>query len=86
MEVCRYKVYIQRDSLVTPFLDKMDEWLRRLTVNTFASARLVSNPIFVVFLIGSMVKWMATCSLNSPIQIQISKKPSILKNLGSHLL
>ena len=29
--------------------------------------------------IGSIVKWMAICSLNSPIQVQISEKNGILK-------
>ena len=49
MKICRFKVYIQKDSLVTPFMDKMAEWLRRWTDNPLVSARVGSNPIFVVF-------------------------------------
>ena len=49
MEICRFKVYIQKDSLVTPFIDKMAEWLRQSTVNQFVSARVGSNPNLVVF-------------------------------------
>ena len=43
------------NSLVTPLMDKMAEWLKRWTVNPLVSARMGSNPIFVVFLIGSML-------------------------------
>ena len=49
MEICRFKVYIQEDSLVTSFMDKMTKWLRRWTVNPLVTARVGSNPIFVVF-------------------------------------
>ena len=63
MEICRFNVYIQKDVLVTPFMDKMAEWLRRWTVNPLVSARVASNPIFVVFLIGSRVKWIPICCL-----------------------
>ena len=55
MEICRFEVYIQKDSLILLFMDKMAEWLRRLTDNPLVSARVGSNPIFVVFLIGSML-------------------------------
>ena len=79
MEICRFKVYIQKDSLVTPFIDKMSEWLRQLTVNPFVSACVGSKPIFVVFLIGSTVQWIEICSLNSVIRVQISEKTGILK-------
>ena len=74
MEICRIKVYIQKDSLIVDFMDKMAEWLRRWTVNPWGSPRVGSNPIFVVFLLGSMVKWIAIFSLNSAIRVQISKK------------
>ena len=50
MKIFRFKVYIQEDSLVTPFRDKMAEWLRRWTDNPFVFARVCLNPIFVVFL------------------------------------
>ena len=50
MEICRFKVYIQKHSLVTPFMDKMAHWLRRWTDNPFVFARVCLNPIFVVFL------------------------------------
>ena len=55
MEFCRFKVYIQKDSLVTRFMDKMAEWLRQWTDYPLVSARVGSNPIFLVFLIGSML-------------------------------
>ena len=74
MEICQLKVYIQKDSCVIAFIDKMAEWLRQLTVNPMGSTCVGSNPIFVVFLIGSMVKWIAICSLNSAIQVLSSEK------------
>ena len=80
MEICRFKVYIQKDSLVTPFMDKMAEWLRRWTLNPLVSTRVGSNPIFVVFLIGFTVKWIAICSLNILIRVQISEKTGNLKS------
>ena len=55
MEICRVKVYIQKDSLVTPFMNKMAEWIRPWTDNPLVSARVGSNPIFVDFLIGAML-------------------------------
>ena len=80
MEIYRIKFYIQKDSLVLDFMDKMAEWLRRWTVNPWGSARVASNPIFVVFLLGPMVKWIAIFSLNSAIRVQISEKSGILKS------
>ena len=74
MEICRFKVYIQKDSLVTTFMDKMDEWLRRWTVDPLGYTSVGSNPIFDVFLFGSMVKWIAICSLNSAIKVKSGKK------------
>ena len=74
MEICQFIVHIQKDTLVIAFIDKMAEWLRRWTVNPLGSASVGSNPIFVFFLIGSMVKWIAICSLNSAIKVQISEK------------
>ena len=38
-----------------------------------------SNLILVVFLIRSMLKWIAICSLNSAIRVEISEKTGILK-------
>ena len=38
---------------------KMTEWLRRWTVNPLGPSRVGSNPIFVVFLIGFIEKWIA---------------------------
>ena len=38
-----------------------------------------SNLILVVFLIRSMVKWIAICSLNSAIRVEFSVKTGILK-------
>ena len=51
----------------------MAEWLRRRTDNPLGSASVGSNPIFVVFLFGSLVNWIAICSLNSAIKVQISE-------------
>ena len=56
MEICQFKVYIQKDTLFLPNIVKMAEWLRRRTVNPLGMARVGSSPIFVVFLFGSMVK------------------------------
>ena len=83
MEICQFKVYIQKDSLVMAFIDKMDELLRRLTVNPLRSPSVVRVPSFSFFLIGSMVKWKAICSLNSAIRVQISEKAGILKTSAS---
>ena len=74
MEICQFKVYIQKDSLIIGFIGNMAEGLRRWTVNPLGFARAGSCPIFTVFLIGSMVKWIAICSLNSAIRVQISEK------------
>ena len=60
-------------------MDNIAEWLRQRTVNPFGSASVEWNSIFVVFLIGSMVKWIAICSLNSAILAQILEKTGILK-------
>ena len=68
-----------RDRVIA-FMDKIAEWLRRRTVIPLGSARVGWNSIFVVFLIGSMVKWIAICSLNSAILAQISAKTGIMKN------
>ena len=80
MEICRFKVYIEKDNLVTPFMDKMAEWLRRWTVNPLVSTRVGSNPNFVVFLICSTVKRIAIFSLNILIRVQISEKSGHLKS------
>ena len=48
--------------------------LKRWTVNPLGSASVGSNPIFVAFLFGSMVKGIAICSLNSAIKVQIWEK------------
>ena len=83
MKICRFKIYIQKDSLVIGFMVKMAEWLGRWTVNPLGSARMGSDPIFVVFLIGSIVKWIAICSLDSAIRIKISVEEGILKTSAS---
>ena len=79
MKICRFKVYIQKDSLVKDFMVKMYEWLRRWTVMSLGSAQMGSNPTFVVFLIDSMLKTIGICSLDSAIRVQISEKTGILK-------
>ena len=76
MEICQ-------NSLFIAFIDKMDEWLRRLTVNPLDSASAGSNSKFVVFLIDSMVKGISICSLNSLIRFQITEKAGILKTSAS---
>ena len=65
-------------------MDKMAERLRRRTVPALGSARVGWNSIFVVFLIGSMMKWIAICSLNSAILAQISEKTGILKTSATN--
>ena len=52
----------------------MAQWLRRCTANPLGSASVGTNPIFVVFFFGSVVKWIAICSLNSAIKVQIWEK------------
>ena len=64
----------------------MAEWLRRWTVNPLGSASIGSNAIFVVFLFGSVVNWIAICSLISAIKVEISEKKCYLENLRHHLL
>ena len=56
------------------FIDKMAEWLRRLTVNPLGSASAGSNSKFVVCLIDYMVKGVAICSLNSMAEFKSRKK------------
>ena len=51
MEICQFEVYIQKDSLFLPNIDKMAQWLRRQTVNRLGIARVGSIPIFVIFFI-----------------------------------
>ena len=72
MEICQLKIYIQIDSLVMAFMAKKAKWLRRWTVKQLGFARVGSNLIFVVFLIGSMLKLIAIWSLNPAILIKIS--------------
>ena len=86
MEICRFKVYIQKDSLVTHFMDKMGEWLKRWTVNPLVSARVGSNPIFVIFF-----NWFYVV-MDSNLQFEFSNPSSnrsknwYLENLSHHLL
>ena len=49
MKICRIKVYIQKDSLVLAFMDKVAKWLRRWTVIPLGSAHVGSNPILPFF-------------------------------------
>ena len=83
MEICQFKVYIQKDSLFIALIDKMAELLRRWIVNPLGSASVGSNPIFVVFLFGSVVNWIAICILISVIKVQISEKTVIFKTLST---
>ena len=68
MEICQFKVNLQKDILVLVFIVKMAEWLKRCTVSPLGCARVGPNPIFVVFLIGSVVKWIEIRSLNTAIK------------------
>ena len=77
MELCRFKVYIQKDSLVIIFMDKMAEWLQRLTDNPLVSARVGSNPIFVVFF-----NWFYVV-MDKILQFEFSNPSS---NLGKKLV
>ena len=87
MEICQFKVYIQKDSLVNSFIDKMAEWLRQWTLKQLRSSRVFSNPNFAIFYIGSMVKWIAICSLNSAINPSSNLgKKWYLENLSHHIL
>ena len=86
MKICRFKVYKQKESLVSALMDKMAEWLIRWTVNPLGSAQVGSNPIFVVFLIDSMLKTIGICSLDSAIRVQISEKTGILKTSATTFL
>ena len=70
--------------MVTTFIDKMAEWLRRWTVNPLGSASVGSNPIFVVFFI-----WFYG-EMNSNLQFgfsnqssNIGKKTAIFKTLAN---
>ena len=83
MEICQFKIYIEKDSFFMAFIDKKAELLRRLTVNPLRSASVGSSPIFVVFSIGSMVKRVVIYSLNSAIRVKISEKAGILKTSAS---
>ena len=74
MEICQFKVYIQRDSLFHPNVDKMADWLRRRTVKPLRSASVGLIQIVVFFLFVSLVNWIPICSLNSAIRVQISEK------------
>ena len=86
MEICQFKVYIQKDSLFPPDIDKIAEWLRRRTVNPLGSARVGSCPIFVVFFILLYGEINSNLSLNSAIHVQISEKKWYLKIFHQHLL
>ena len=54
------KVFKQTDSLFEALFDKMADWLRKLNANPLGSARVVSNPIFVILLIGCILKSSAS--------------------------
>ena len=71
MEIFQFKVYIQNDSLIIKFIDKMAEWLFRWTVNPLGFASAGSNPSFRFFIwfCGEM-----DSNLNSAIKVQIWEK------------
>ena len=49
MEICQFKVYIQKVRIFLPHMDKMAELLRLRTVNPLRSARVGLSPIFSFF-------------------------------------
>ena len=46
---------MQTDSLFEAIFDKMADWLRKWNANPLGSARVVSNPILDILLIGGML-------------------------------
>ena len=74
MEICQFKVYIQKDSLILAFIDKMAEWLFRWTVNPlgFASAGSSQSYHFFIWFWGEM---------DSNFQFEFSNRSS---NLGKN--
>ena len=77
MEICQLKVYIQKDSFVIAFIDKMAEWLRQLTVNPLGSTCVGSNPIFGLFYI------LFCGEIDSNLEFEFSNPSS---NLGKKLV
>ena len=77
MEICQFKVYIQNDSLIIGFIDKMAEWLWRWTVNPLGFAPAGSNPSSSFFL-----NWFHG-EMNSNLQFGFNNPSS---NLGKKLL
>ena len=73
MEICHIKVYIEKDSLFLPDIDKMAEWLRRRTVYPLGSARVGSSAIFVVFFI------LFYGEMNSNLQFEFSNQSSNIR-------
>ena len=76
MEICQFKVYIQKDSLILAFIDKMAELLFRWTVNPLGFASAGSNPSFRFFI------WFCG-EMDSNFQFEFSNQSS---NLGKKLL
>ena len=50
MDICQFKVYIQKNNLILAFIDKMAEWLFRWTVNPLGFASAGSNPSYHFFI------------------------------------
>ena len=78
MEICQFKVYIQKDSLFFPNIDKIAEWLRRRTVNPLGITHVGSNPFrrFFIWFYGEM---------NSNLQYEFSNQSSNLRKKLLHL-
>ena len=47
---------LQTDSLIESYFDKVAEWLKKLNTNPLVTARMVSNPVFIMFLVDCMEK------------------------------
>ena len=73
MEICQFEIYIQKDSLFLPNIDKMAEWLRRRTFKPLGIARVGSSPILVVFFF-----WFYG-EMNSNLQFEFSNQSSNLR-------
>ena len=51
------------------FFVEIADWIKKLYANPLDSDRLVSNPVFVMILIGCMVEWLALWILNPAIGV-----------------
>ena len=62
-------VFIQTESLIEKFFKKVAGWLRKLNTNQLDSAHMVSNPVFVMILIGCIEKLLALWNFDPAIWV-----------------